>query len=110
MLTAPLFPLGKQTNVRPPELEPPTIITSVTTVLVVEDMSMMARLERERWRQDVSIYGYYPNFAARCADRTAGSSPKPPVIRARRFQSFPPAWQRALVTITAKTCAVVSTK
>src|SRR5215467_7940544 len=31
---------------------------------VIVQPSQMARLERERSRQDVSIYGYYPNFVA----------------------------------------------
>src|SRR6267378_1195621 len=31
---------------------------------VMVQPSQMARLERERSRQDVSIYGYYPNFVA----------------------------------------------
>jgi superfamily II DNA or RNA helicase len=35
---------------------------AIETVLV--QPSQMARLERERSRQDVSIYGYYPNFVA----------------------------------------------
>jgi len=35
---------------------------AIETVLVRP--SQMARLERERSRQDVSIYGYYPNFVA----------------------------------------------
>ena len=35
---------------------------AIETVLV--QPSQMARLERDRSRQDVSIYGYYPNFVA----------------------------------------------
>jgi SNF2 family DNA or RNA helicase len=35
---------------------------AIETVLV--QPSQMARLERERSRQDISVYGYYPNFVA----------------------------------------------
>jgi SNF2 family DNA or RNA helicase len=35
---------------------------AIETVLI--QPSQMARLERERSRQDISIYGYYPNFIA----------------------------------------------